>query len=140
MTRNDVHCFMLTTGLAFSLLLIAGCQGENELTPTERQARLLAAQNVDLKQRVNDLQRQMLTLEQEWRAQLLKRDEELKKCQAQNERLKKDLDTGIAERVTGVTVAVMEENARLREQIEALQAEIARLRTQDETAAEEAAP
>ena len=130
---------MMALGLGLSLVL-AGCQGENELTPTERQARLLAAQNVDLKQRVLDLRNEVEALRQQCQEQLQQKDEELARCRAQNELLKKDLDTGIAERVTGVTVAVMEENARLREQIDSLQAEVQRLQSPDDGGAEPQVP
>mgnify|MGYP006306498787 CR=1 FL=1 len=123
MTHNRIR-FRVAACISLGLALVAGCQGESEITPTERQARLLAAQNVDLKQRVLELENGMQTLRGQWEEKLERKEEELAGCRAQNELLKEDLETGIAERVSGVTAAVMEENARLRRQIEDLKAVI----------------
>lgn len=123
MTHNRIR-FNAAACLALVVALLAGCQGESELTPTERQARLLAAQNVDLKQRVLELESEMEARRRQWEEKLERKEEELAACRAQNELLKEDLETGIAERVSGVTAAVMEENVRLRRQIEDLKAEI----------------
>jgi len=104
---------------------LAGCQ---QPTPSEKQARLLAAENIDLKQRLADQQEQIAALQHKHSEELQKRDQEAARCQARIEAMQKDLQKGIAERVGDVTTKVMDENAQLRKQVEQLQAEIEKLK------------
>jgi len=108
--------------------LLAGCQQPQ--TPNEKQARLLAAENTELKQKLASQQTRMETLQKQQDQKLQQREQELSKCQARAEQLQRDLETGIAERVRDVTTKVMDENARLRKEIKDLQAEIEKLKTQ----------
>jgi len=100
---------------------LAGCQ---QPTPSEKQARLLAAENIDLKRQVADQQKEIAALQRKHGEELARRDQEVARCQARIEALQKDLQKGIAERVGDVTTRVMDENAQLRKQVERLQAEL----------------
>jgi len=104
---------------------LAGCQ---QPTPSEKQARLLAAENIDLKHRLAEQQKQIAALRQKHSEEVTKRDQEAARCQARIEALQKDLQKGIAERVGDVTTKVMDENAQLRKEVEGLRAEIEKLK------------
>ena len=105
-----------------AVLLLVGCQQQPQATeaPNERQARLLAAQSADLQKQLAARQAEIEALRHKHAQNIQQRDEELAGCRARIETLQKDIDRGIAERVSGVTAAVMEENARLRKEIEQL--------------------
>jgi len=108
--------------------MLAGCQQPQ--TPNEKQARLLAAENMQLKERLANQQARAETAQKQQAQKLQQQEEELAKCRARAEQLQKDLEKGIAERVRDVTTQVMDENARLRKEIERLQAEIKKLKAQ----------
>jgi uncharacterized protein YaiL (DUF2058 family) len=107
---------------------LAGCQQPQ--TPSEKQARLLAAENLQLKDRLASQQTKMDTLQKQQALKLQQEQWELSKCRARVEQLQKDLEKGIAERVGDVTMKVMDENARLRKQIESLQAQLKNLKAE----------
>jgi regulator of replication initiation timing len=73
------------------------------------------------------LQKQLAAREAEIKAlrqkharELQQRDEELARCKARIEALQRDIEKGIAERVSGVTTKLIEENTRLRREVEQL--------------------
>ncbi len=113
--------------LAVAILVFGGCQPQ-PATPNEKQARLLAAQNRDLEQQLNARQAEIKALQQKQADELRRRDEELAKCKARIDTLQKDLDKNVAERVRSVTVAVMDENAKLRQEIAGLKAQLEKLK------------
>lgn len=113
--------------MALVAALVAGCQQQE--APNEKQARLVAARNIELQEQLAARQVQTAALQQEYEEELRTRDEELAQCRARIETLQKDVEKGIAERVTGVTATLMNENARLRAEVESQQAESKRLRT-----------
>jgi len=112
--------------VVIAAIFIAGCQQPQQTAdaPNEKQARLLAAQNADLQKQLAARQAEIATLREKHSQDLRQRDEELARCKARIETLQKEIDRGIAERVSGVTAAVMEENARLRQEVERLKAEL----------------
>jgi DNA anti-recombination protein RmuC len=113
----------------FVVVLLAGCQ-QQQPTPSEKQARLISAENIELKRSLTSQQAQVETLRQQHAKELEQHDQELAQCKARNEQLRKDIEEGIAQRVKEVTAAVVTENARLREQIKELQAQIESLKAQ----------
>ncbi|OHB66598.1 MAG: hypothetical protein A2Y77_13190 [Planctomycetes bacterium RBG_13_62_9] len=114
--------------VVIAVTLFAGCQQQE--APSEKQARLQAAQNADVKQALEATQAEIKALQQKHARELQQRDQELAKYKARIEALQKDLQTGIAERVKSVTTAVMEENAKLRQEIEQLKAQMEELKKQ----------
>ena len=98
-------------------VILAGCQ---QPTPNEKQARLLAAENAELKQKLTRMETQ-----QKQQAKKLQQTEwELSKCRSQADLLQKDLEKGVTERAGDVTAKVIDENARLRKEIDRLQSEL----------------
>lgn len=106
-------------------VIVSGCQQQKTQVPNEKQARLLAAQSADLQKELAACQAEIEALRERHARELQERDEELARCKARIEALQKDLETGIAERVAGVTTKLMHENARLRQEVEQLKAQIA---------------
>lgn len=102
--------------------MLAGCQQPQ--TPNEKQARLLAAENIQLKERLANQQTKLETQQRQQALKLQQEQWELSKCRARTEQLQKDLDKGIAERTRDVMAKVMDENVRLRQEVERLQAEL----------------
>ena len=101
----------------FVVAILAGCQ---QPTPNEKQARLLAAENTELKQKLARAETQ-----QKQQAKKLQQTEwELSKCRSQADLLQKDLEKGVTERAGDVTAKVIDENARLRKEIDRLQSEL----------------
>jgi len=113
-----------------TIVFFAGCQQPQQAPepPNERQARLLAAQSADLQQQLATRQAEIDALRKKHADELRRRDDELAQCKARIELLQKDIEKGIAERVSGVATALLEENAKLRREIERLQAEVDRLK------------
>ena len=109
------------TSLIF-VWLLAGCQQPQ--TPNEKQARLLAAENLQLKQKLAVQQRELQLLQKAAGLKTQQQEQELAKCRAREEQLQQDLDKGIAERAGDVTAKVIDENAKLRQEVERLRAQL----------------
>jgi len=109
-----ITCFVVAA-------ILAGCR---QPTPTEKQARLLAAENVELKQKLAGQQARMETQQKQQALKLQQAQWDLSKCRSRAELLQKDLEKGIAERVGDVTAKVIDENSRLRKEIQRLQSEL----------------
>jgi uncharacterized protein YlxW (UPF0749 family) len=111
------------------LLLVwgAGCQQNQD--PDTRQARLAVAENIQLRKDLARCEARVEALKGEYTKQLERRDAQLAASRQLGDDLKEDLRKGIATRVNAVTTKVMDENARLRKEIETLRAEIAKLKT-----------
>jgi hypothetical protein len=124
-------------GFAAALLVVvvfAGCQqpqaaNQPQEAPSQQQARLLAAQDADLQKQLAARQAEIETLQKTHAKELRQRDLELLQCRARIDALQKDLEKGIDERVKSVTAAVMDENAKLRQEVEQLKAQIEKLKT-----------
>ena len=112
------RCPEQVIGLLIVLLLAGGCR--HEKTPDTKQARLIAAESMQLKKQLADLQGQIGKLKARHAGDIKQREDRLAACRKRVETLEKDLQKGIAERVNSVTAAVMDENARLRREIEQL--------------------
>lgn len=100
---------------------LAGCgRPQAQEAPNEKQARLLAAQSADLQKALAARDAEIATLRRTHAQDLQQRDAELAQCRARIEALQREVDKGIAERVGSLATAVMEDNARLRREIEQL--------------------
>ncbi|HSV99769.1 MAG TPA: hypothetical protein VLI39_06335 [Sedimentisphaerales bacterium] len=107
--------------IAAVVMSLAGCrQPQTQEAPNEKQARLLAAQSADLQKALAARDDQIATLQRKHAQDLEQRDAELAQCRARIEALQREVDKGIAERVGSLTTAVMDDNARLRKEIERL--------------------
>jgi hypothetical protein len=112
---------------AVALVLLAGCQQPGE-APDGRQTRLLAAENADLQRQLAARQAEIEALQQRQTKELRQRDYELIRCKARIAVLEQKLKQGADERATGVAAVVMDENAKLRRQVEELQAQVEKLK------------
>ncbi len=106
---------------------VSGCR--QEATPEARQARLIAAESIQLKERLAERDAEMERLQAHYAREIERRQQQLEACRKRIEALEKDLHSGIAQRVDSVMAPVMAENARLRKEIETLRAEIERLKS-----------
>lgn len=113
---------LLVVGLLMVSLPAGGCR--HEKTPGAKQARLIAAENIQLKKHLADREAELARAETQHAQDVEQCEERLAACQERTENLQKDLQKGIAERVNSVTAAVVDENARLRQEIQKLRAEI----------------
>jgi uncharacterized lipoprotein YajG len=114
-----------------AVLLLAGCQKQQQQeAPNQQQARLLAAENAELQKQLAERKAEIETLQKRSAQELRKRDQDLIKCKVRIDALEQDLKKGIDERVKSVAAAVMDENAKLRQEVEQLKAELAKLKAQ----------
>ena len=122
--KNRTHN---TIAAVVVMMLFAGCQRPQE-APSQQQARLLAAQDADLQKQLTARQAEIVTLQQRHAKELRQRDLELLQCRARIDALQKDLEKGIDERIKSVTATVMDENAKLRQEVEQLKTQIEKLK------------
>ena len=115
MTGEDSRHERPAAILLIVLLFVVGCRQDK--TPQAKQARLIAVENMQLKERLADIEARHAN-------EFGRCQEELAVCRRRIETLERDLQKGIAARVNSVTMAVMNENARLRQEIEQLRAEV----------------
>ena len=123
--RNRAYGFLAAT---VAMMFFAGCQQQQE-APNSQPARLLAAENADLQKQLAARQAEIEALQQKHTQELRQRDQELIRCKVRIDALQQDLQRGIDERVKSVTAAVVDENAKLRQQVEELKAQIEKLKT-----------
>ena len=116
--------FLLVIGVA--IMSSAGCQ-EQEL-PSEKKSRLIAAENIELKKQLEQRDGQIEQLKKQHEKQIQQQEDRLAKCLKRKETVEKQLREGVKEQVDDVLSAVVEENAKLREEIKNLKAEIEKLR------------
>lgn len=128
MTDRNRAIWAAAVGL-FVSMLAGGCQQER--ATQDKQARLVAAQNLQLHEELEACRARVRTLAENHAKAMERRDEELAQCRARNKALQNDLQQGVAERVKDVTDAVITENAALREKVKELLAEIETLRAND---------
>lgn len=128
MAGRGSRFWALVTALLVLSALAGGCRQER--TPEAKQARLIAAESMQLKGQLADLEGQIDHLQAQYASDMRQLKGQLAASRKLNESLRKDLENGIAERVNSVTAAVMDENATLRRQIQQLHAEIEKLQAQ----------
>jgi len=125
---DSVEDKVLVVTVVIGLLLGLGCR--QEATPDTRQARLIAAESMQLKKQLAARDEEMKQLKVRHAKEIEQRQAQLEACRTRIEVLQEDLEGDIAKRVDSVMTAVMQENARLRKEIESLRAEISALRAQ----------
>lgn len=112
---------ILALAIASLVGLGSGCQ--NNETPEAKQARLIAAESLQLKKQLADREAEMARLKADHTRTIEQLQMQLTACQKRIESLEKDLQKGIAQRVDSVMGTVMAENARLRKELEMLKAQ-----------------
>ena len=123
----------LVVGFIALVVLGAGCQqGE---VPGEQKSRLIAAENIQLKKDIARRDQEIEALKVQHDKEMAKQQEQLTKCLERKEALEKRLQQNIKEQVDSVLAVVVDENAKLREEIRELKAQIKQLQEQTEVKA-----
>ncbi len=108
-------------------IFLPGCQQPQEV-PNQQQARLLAAQNADLQKRLELRQAEIKVLQEKHTKELRQRDQELIRCKVRIDALQQEVKKGIQDRVRTLTAPVLDENAKLRQEVVELKAQIEKLK------------
>jgi|GEM_PF-1177103 len=109
-------------------LFCASCR-QQEL-PGEKKSRAIAAENMQLKQDLARRDQEIAKLKAQYEKQMKQQQAELAKCVQRKEALEKQLQQNVKEQVEGVVTTVVEENAKLQQEIKTLKAEIEKMRGQ----------
>jgi multidrug efflux pump subunit AcrB len=107
------------------VLLIAGC-GEQEL-PSMKKSRLIAVENMQLKRELEQCNREIEKLIELHNRESRKQEKILAECVQEKESWKRKAQQNVRNQVKGVFDAVMEQNAKLLEENKKLKAQIEKL-------------
>jgi uncharacterized lipoprotein YajG len=130
-TRKDAEMTNRTCSILVALAamaVFAGCQQPAQEAPNQQQARLLAAQNAELREQLEFRQAEIKVLQEKYTKELRLRDQELIRCRVRIDALQQEIQKGIDQRVRTITARVLDENAKLRQEIEQLEAQIEKLK------------
>jgi chromosome condensin MukBEF ATPase and DNA-binding subunit MukB len=107
------------------VMSIAGC-AEQEL-PSVKKSRLIAAENMRLTKQLERRDREIESIKELHNKESKKQEKLLAKCVQEKESWKQKARQNVRNQVKGVFDAVMEQNAKLREENEKLKAQIEKL-------------
>ena len=110
---------LAVTTIFLAIFLAAGCQEETKQSGGQdiKQARLIAAENSQLKEQL-----------QQCSDQLQKQKDLVTQCNNEKEAIAEKYDTQMKQQVNEVFTVVIEENAKLKAEIETLNAKIKQLK------------
>ncbi len=115
--------FVLTVCVV--VMSIAGC-GEQEL-PSVKKSRLIAVENMQLKKELGQRNKEIERLNELHNKESKKQEKLLAKCVQEKESWKQKARQNVRNQVKDVFDAVMEQNAKLRDENEKLEAQIEKL-------------
>lgn len=115
--------FVLAIG--FAIILITGC-GPKE-PPSVKQNRAIAAENIELRKQVKQLNQEIESLKEQHEKELEKQEKLLAQCEQDKDALKKKAQQNIRSQVAPVLDAVIDETAKIREENAKLKAQIEQL-------------
>lgn len=118
--------FVLVVTVA--VMLIGGCSGSE--APSVKQGRALAAENIELRKQLEQRSAEIEMLTQRHGEEIKKQQSLLEKCEQEKLTWKTKAQQNIRDQVKGVLDVVVEENVRLREENQALKAQVEELQTQ----------
>lgn len=118
--------FVLAVGVV--AMLIAGCEGQE--LPSAKKSRLIAAENMQLKKELEQRSKEIEKLKKLHDRQMKEQEELLEKCLQEKEAWKEKSRQNVRNQVKGVFDAIMEQNAKLRQENEKLKAQIEELKTE----------
>ena len=135
MKRYVAGFAIVAMALAGILLAGAGCQENLSAqpdtgTPDAKKARLIAAENIELKNALRSRDAEIERLKQQHLKDLDQHQKSLADCKQRNETLEEELKQGLEQRVSEITSKMVDENAKLHEELANLRAEIQRLKEQ----------
>lgn len=123
---------VLVLAIGFAILLAAGCGQE---APSEKKSRLIAAENITLKKVLEQRDKEIERLKTQHNKERRRQEELLADCQKQKEDMQERLRQGVKKQVDEILTAVVEDNAKLRAEVEDLKAEIEKLKQKIEVKA-----
>jgi DNA repair exonuclease SbcCD ATPase subunit len=115
---------LLAAGITI-IMLSAGCQ-EEELQ-SDKKNRVIAAENIQLKKEIKKRDEKIERLKKQHEKKLQQQEELLDKYAKQKEALEKQLQKGVKNQIDDVLTNLIEENAKLRDEINRLEAELEEL-------------
>jgi len=119
MKKQILKAFFLA--ICIAIVICAGCQ-EQEL-PSEKKSRAIAAENIQLKKGLKQRDEKIEQLKKRHDKQIQQQKEQLAKCLKQKEALEKQLQKNVKGQVDEVLATVIDENAKLREEVKKLKEE-----------------
>jgi len=123
MKRAARKIFVLAVGVV--VMLIVGC-GE-QAPPSVKKSRLIAVENMQLRRELEQCNREVEKLIELHNREIKKQEELLEKYVREKESWKQKARQNVRNQVKGVFDAVMEQNAKLRDENEKLKAQIEKL-------------
>ena len=111
---------------AIAIICAAGCQESQ--TPSEKQSRVIAARNMELKKQIAERDKQIEDLKARYAARVGLEQKKLADCQKQTADCKKQLAGAMEEKVNDILLASIEESSKIRDENIKLKAEIAGLK------------
>jgi len=124
MKRAIRKIFVLAVGVV--VMSIAGC-GQQE-PPSVKKSRLIAVENMQLRRELEQRDREIEKLIELHNRESRKQEKLLAECVQERDSWKQKARQNVRNQVKGVFDAVMEQNAKLREENEKLKAQIEKLR------------
>lgn len=124
MKRSAQKAIILAVGVVFVIMLIEGCE-EQSLSDTKKH-RLIAAQNRQLKEQLEQRDAEIGNRD----AEIKKQKKLLEKCRQKKDALKTESKRNFQDQVNEVLNTVMEENVKLRQEVESLKVQIEKLKKQ----------
>ncbi len=115
MKKQGQKAVVLAIGVIFVILLIAGC--EEQSVPSSRVSKLVAAENIELKEEINQRD-----------AVIERQKKQLEKCQQERETLAKQLQANTEELMGHLFENFGKDNQRLRKENTELKAQIEKLK------------
>jgi DNA repair exonuclease SbcCD ATPase subunit len=107
------------------IMLSAGCQEEK--LQSDKKNRVIAAENIQLKKEIKKRDEKIERLKKQHEKKLQQQEELLDKYAKQKEALEKQLQKGVKNQIDDVLTNLIEENAKLRDEINRLEAELEEL-------------
>jgi chromosome segregation ATPase len=104
------------------LLVGGGCQQME--TPSVKRARLIAAQYLEVQKELADLEAKIEKLKAEYTQQIQEKEAQIAAYRRKVEALQVEVQQAISERVSQVTAAVLEDNAKLKKEVESLRVQL----------------
>lgn len=110
-----------------ALVLIAGCGGSEP--PNVKKSRAVVAENIELRKQLEQRSEEIRKLEARYSEEAKKMQNLFDECEQEKQTWKRKAQQNIRDQVKGVLDVVVEENVRLREENQALKAQIEELQT-----------
>jgi predicted nuclease with TOPRIM domain len=129
MKESAQKMLVVTVGIVLGIMLFAGCEEEEQnssnTTSDAKRSRLIAIENRQLKQQIEELKKA--------HAKEIKGQKELLgKCEREKVALEEISSKGVDGYMKDILGPIAEENAKLHEEIETLKAQIEKLKTKHE--------